>query len=56
MIGAAFLNFLENSNRIRCAESIRLMDDMWLFDDDPAILVSDFLTAQSLLSDQRPFN
>ena len=52
MIGAAFLNFLENSNRIRCAESIRLMDDMWLFDDDPAILVSDFLTAQSLLSDR----
>lgn len=52
MIGAAFLNFLENSNRIRCAESVRLMDDMWLFDDDPAILISDFLTAQSLLSDR----
>jgi hypothetical protein len=52
MIGSAFLNFLENSSRIRCAESVRLMDDFWMFDDDAAILISDFLVAQSLLSDR----
>jgi hypothetical protein len=52
MIGSAFLNFLESSSRIRCAESVRLMDDFWMFDDDPAILIADFLMAQSLLSDR----
>ena len=52
MIGSAFLNFLENSNRIRCAETIRLMDDFWMFDDDITVLISDFLVAQSLLSER----
>ncbi len=52
MIGAAFLGFLENSNRIRCAESVRLMDDMWLFDNDLATLTADFVMVQSLLSDR----
>lgn len=52
MIGSAFLTFLENSSRIRSAQSIRLMDDMWLFDDEPNTLVSDFLIVQSLLSDR----
>jgi len=55
MIGSAFLNFLENSSRIRCAESVRLMDDFWMFDNDPAILVADFVVAQSLLSDRGLF-
>jgi hypothetical protein len=52
MIGAAFLGFLENSNRIRSAESVRLMDDMWLFDDDLATVTADFVVVQSLLSDR----
>jgi hypothetical protein len=52
MIGSAFLNFLENSSRIHCAESVRLMDDFWMFDNNPAILIADFLVAQSLLSDR----
>jgi hypothetical protein len=52
MIGSAFLDFLENSNRIRAAQTVRLMDDMWLFDDDPAVLIADFLVAQSLLIDR----
>lgn len=52
MIGSAFLSFLENSNWIRCAETIRLMDDFWMFDDDIAVLISDFLVAQSLLSER----
>jgi hypothetical protein len=52
MIGSAFLNFLENSSRIRCAESVRLMDDFWMFDNDPEVLIADFLVAQTLLSDR----
>ena len=52
MIGSAFLAFLENSSRIRAAQSLRLMDDMWLFDDDQKTLVSDFLIVQSLLIDR----
>ena len=50
MMGSAFLNFLENSSRIRCAESVRLMDDLWLFDNNFSTLISDFVIAQSLLS------
>lgn len=52
MVGSAFLGFLDNSNRIRCAQSVRLMDDIWMFDDEPETLVADFLMAQSLLSDR----
>lgn len=52
MVGASFLKFLEDSSRIRSAQSVRLMDDMWLFDDDPDALIADFLMAQSLLSDR----
>jgi hypothetical protein len=52
MVGAAFLSFLEDSNRIRAAQSVRLMDDIWLFDNDQRTLVSDFLVIQALLSDR----
>lgn len=52
IIGNAFLGFLEGSSRIRSAQSARLMDDMWLFDNEPETLVADFLVAQSLLSDR----
>jgi hypothetical protein len=52
MIGSAFLGFLENSSRIRAAQSLRLMDDMWLFDDQQETLISDFLIIQSLLIDR----
>ena len=50
MIGSAFLSFLEESSRIHASKTIRLMDDVWLFDNDPDILISDFLAVQSLLS------
>ena len=52
MVGSGFLGFLEASSRMRSAQSVRLMDDMWLFDDDPATLIADFLLAQSLLNDR----
>ena len=55
MIGSAFLSFLEESSRIHAARTLRLMDDVWLFDDNPDLLISDFLTIQSLLS-QRGLN
>lgn len=52
MVGSAFLSFLEQSNRIRAARSVRLMDDVWLFDNDEKTLISDFLLVQGLLSDR----
>jgi hypothetical protein len=52
MIGSAFLGFLEACTRMRSGQSVRLMDDVWLFDDDPVTLISDFLLAQSLLNDR----
>jgi len=55
MIGSAFLSFLEESSRIHASRTIRLMDDVWLFDNDPDLLISDFLAVQSLLS-QRGLN
>jgi hypothetical protein len=50
MIGAAFLNFIEASGRIRSAQTLRLMDDIWLFDDDEKTLTADFIMIQTLLS------
>jgi hypothetical protein len=50
MIGSAFLAFLEESSRIHAAKTLRMMDDVWLFDNDSDLLVSDFLNVQSLLS------
>lgn len=50
MIGSAFLSFLEHSSRIRSAQTIRMMDDMWLFDDNPNTVISDFLIVQALLA------
>ncbi len=52
MIGAAFLGFLENSTRLRAAATVRLMDDMWLFDNNQKTLISDFLIVQALLSER----
>jgi hypothetical protein len=50
MIGSAFLSFLEESSRIHAAKTLRMMDDVWLFDNDSDLLISDFLNVQSLLS------
>jgi Reverse transcriptase (RNA-dependent DNA polymerase). len=52
MVGASFLSFLEASNRLRSAQTLRLMDDTWMFDNDPRNLVSDFMLVQALLSDR----
>jgi hypothetical protein len=50
MIGSSFLSFLEESGRIHAAKMLRLMDDVWLFDNDAGVLISDFLNIQSLLN------
>jgi hypothetical protein len=52
MVGAAFLNCLEESVQITCAQSVRMMDDVWFFDNEKEKLVSDFLVAQSLLNER----
>jgi hypothetical protein len=50
MIGASFLSVLEESSRIHAAKTLRLMDDVWLFDNNSDLLVADFLNVQSLLN------
>jgi hypothetical protein len=49
MIGSAFLRFIEVSEQIKCAQSLRFMDDIYLFDDDSEVLVHDFHRVQELL-------
>lgn len=49
MIGAGFLSFVENSGEIKCARTLRFMDDIYLFDDSPEKLVNDFLKVQDLM-------
>lgn len=52
MIGSAFLSFIEADHRLRCAQTVRLMDDIWLFDNDQQRLVDDFLLIQQLMGDK----
>ena len=49
MIGSAFLRFVETNGQMKCAKSIRFMDDIYLFDDDQQVLIDDFLRLQTLL-------
>jgi len=50
MIGSSFLGFIETSSRVHSSQTLRLMDDVWLFDNDQNTLTSDFLRIQMLLS------
>jgi hypothetical protein len=49
MIGAGFLSFVEISGEIKCANTIRFMDDIHLFDDSREVIVTDFLKIQDLM-------
>ncbi|MEI7464277.1 MAG: antiviral reverse transcriptase Drt5 [Burkholderiales bacterium] len=49
MIGAGFISFVENSAEIKCASTLRFMDDIYLFDDSLETLVNDFLKIQDLM-------
>ncbi len=44
VIGAEFLKFVDNSMQIKAALLLRFMDDIYLFDDNQAVLNSDFIT------------
>jgi hypothetical protein len=49
MIGSEFLRFIESSRQIKCKQSVRFMDDVYLFDDDLGVLLRDFHKIQELL-------
>jgi hypothetical protein len=49
IIGSEFLRFIELSGQIKCAQSLRFMDDIHLFDGDEGTLVHDFHRVQELL-------
>lgn len=49
MIGNDFLRFIENTSAIRCGTIPRFMDDIYLFDDDMDVLLTDFAEIQRLL-------
>ncbi len=49
LIGSAFLDFVESNGLLRCAQTFRFMDDIYLFDDDKEVLIKDFVLIQKLL-------
>lgn len=49
MIGSAFLRFIEDSAQIKCDQSLRFMDDVYLFDNNNEVLLNDFHRVQELL-------
>ena len=49
MIGSAFLRFVEQSGQIKCARTLRFMDDIHLFGNNKETLIEDFLVTQDLL-------
>lgn len=49
MIGNEFLKFVDLSGQVKSAQSVRFMDDFYLFDDSMAVLFRDFATIQQLL-------
>lgn len=49
MIGSEFLRFVETSGQVKSAQSLRFMDDIFLFDNDPNVVRQDFLRLQGVL-------
>lgn len=52
MIGANFLRSVDAYHRVRSALMLRFMDDIYLFDNDRAIVEDDFLHIQRYLGDR----
>ena len=48
MIGNDFLRFIEESSFLRSTQIVRFMDDVYLFDDNRDVVVSDFAEVQRL--------
>ena len=49
IIGSHFLHFIEDTSQLTVAETLRFMDDIYLFDDDRHALARDFQLLQRLL-------
>lgn len=49
MIGNEFLKFVDLSGQVKSAQTIRFMDDFYMFDDSMHVLFRDFATIQQLL-------
>lgn len=49
MIGSEFLRFIENSGQLKSAQTLRFMDDIYLYDNKLENLTQDFLRIQELL-------
>lgn len=49
MLGNEFLKYIDLSGFLKSSLIIRFMDDITLFDDNPAVLQQDFIRIQSLL-------
>lgn len=49
MIGNEFLKFVDLSGQLKSTMIVRFMDDINLFDNDPAVLKQDFIRIQHLL-------
>lgn len=49
MIGSEFLRFIESSGQLKSAQTLRFMDDIYLFDNKIENLTQDFLRIQELL-------
>ncbi|WP_116886958.1 antiviral reverse transcriptase Drt5 [Pseudomonas syringae] len=49
MIGSEFLRFIESSGQLKSAQTLRFMDDIYLFDNNIESLTQDFLRIQELL-------
>lgn len=52
MIGAHFLSFIDNSNRIESSQLLRFMDDFYLFSDSIEAVTGDFLLIQRMLGEK----
>lgn len=55
IIGSNFLEFIDNSSRIKCENLIRFMDDFYLFSDNLDSLIEDFMCVQKLLGNKGLF-
>jgi hypothetical protein len=55
MIGSEFLRFVEVSAKVKSAQTLRFMDDIYLFDNDIQVVRQDFIRLQSVLG-QRALN
>ena len=52
MIGSRFLSFIEDASWLSSDQTLRFMDDFYLFSDELNDVLSDFLTIQRMLGDK----